>query len=444
MELIDSLFEVIIFLDNFFWSYIGWAFVLFAGLYLTWKSGGLQFRALYNFRRNIKAIYTEANENKDEGIHPFKLYFASVGGMVGLGNIVGISVAMMIGGPGSLFWTVIASFCGMLLKYSEIFLGVKHRIRNNHGGYDGGPMYYLKDAFGKNTFLGRFLASLSAVIICLYAVDTLQFLVLVDRIEETFEINRALVVFGLLIIVVYSSIGGIQRLANICTYVMPVFMLTYIGVSGYIIIYNASILPDFFWLVLKSAFTSQAEIGGFAGSTMILAAYLGMSKTVYSGDIGVGYDSIVQSETRIINPKRQATLAIYSLFTDTFICLMTNVMVGVTGAWYNFNHLKPSDVVASIIGEYFPYSELFFTCLLFFAGFTTLIAFLAAGIKCARYLNPKYGTKIYLMYAVFAFIVFSNVSQDKLLAFMGIISGLLVLINVTGILKLRKEIDFSE
>ena len=443
MEIMNFIFDIIAFLDDFYWSYIGWVLILAVGLYLTWISKGLQFRALFNFRSNIKAIYSEASENKGEGIHPFKLYFASVGGMVGLGNIVGISVAMMIGGPGSIFWTIIASLCGMLLKYSEIFLGVKHRIRNNEGGFDGGPMYYLKDAFGKDTLFGRILPALSAVIICLYGVETLQFLILVDRIEATFEIDRFLVVIGLLAVVIYSSIGGIKRLANICTYIMPGFMLTYIFMSGFIIISNASMLPEFFALIIKSAFTSHAEMGGFAGSTMILAAYLGMSKTVYSGDIGVGYDAIVQSETRIVNPKKQAVLAIYSLLTDTFICLMTNIMVGVTGAWYTLNHMKPSDVVSSIIGDYFPYSELFMTLLLFFAGFTTLIAFLAAGIKCARYLNPRHGKKIYLLYAVFAFIVFSGLSQDKLIAFMGLISGLLVLINVAGILKLRKEIDFK-
>lgn len=443
MEIINSIFELISFLDDFFWSYIGWALILAVGLYLTWISKGLQFRALFNFRRNIKEIYSEASENKGEGIHPFKLYFASVGGMVGLGNIVGISVAMMIGGPGSIFWTIIASLCGTLLKYSEIFLGVRHRIRNKEGGFDGGPMYYLQDAFGKGTFLGRVLPPLTAVIICLYAVETLQFSILVDRLETTFEVNRFAVVIGLLAVVIYSSIGGIKRLANICTYIMPGFMLTYIFMSGFIIISNASILPEFLVLVIKSAFTPHAEMGGFAGSTMILATYLGMSKTVYSGDIGVGYDAIVQSETRIVNPKKQAILAIYSLLTDTFICLMTNLMVGVTGAWYTLNHMKPSDVVSSIIGSYFPYSELFITLLLFFAGFTTLIAFLAAGIKCARYLHPTHGKKIYLMYAVFAFIVFSNVSQDKLIAFMGLISGLLVLINVIGIIKLRKEIDFN-
>jgi len=186
----------------------------------------------------------------------------------------------------------------------------------------------------------------------------------------------------------------------------------------------------------------DAKIGGFLGSTMIMSAYLGISKTVYSGDIGIGYDSIVQSETRVVNPKKQATLAIYALFTDTIICILTNTMIGVTGSWHSLNHLIPSDIVAQLLSTYIPYSDLFMTLLLFFAGFTTIIAYLAAGIKCSQFINPKYGKAIYLTYAIFAFIFFCNFSQVNVMIIMGMLSGLLVLLNVCGILKLKKDIEF--
>ena len=212
--------------------------------------------------------------------------------------------------------------------------------------------------------------------------------------------------------------------------------------AAYIIACNASLLPEFFKTVLESAFTGHAQLGGFVGSSMILSAYLGISKTVYSGDIGIGYDSIVQSETRIVNPHRQATLAIYALFTDTLICILTNTMLGVTGAWYTLNHFAPSDIVAQLLSGYIPYSDLFMTLLLFFAGFTTIIAYLAAGIKCAQFINLKYGKTIYLLYAIFAFIFFCNFSQTNVMIIMGLLSGLLVLLNVSGILRLRQDIEF--
>ncbi len=433
----DYLFNIIDSLNTFYWSYIGWIIICAAGLYFTIISKGFQFRAIFNFRKNIKDILLDGANKNRIGIHPIKLYFASVGGMVGLGNIVGISTALMIGGPGSIFWTIIASVFGMLIKYSEIYLGVKHRVRNNEGGFDGGPMYYLRDAF-KNNYVSCF----AAFLICLYGVETYQFLVLVDRIEHSFEFNRMAVIIVLLVLVLYSSIGGVRRLASICTVIMPIFMIIYVFVALYIIGSNIYILPEFFITVINSAFVGQGPIGGFIGSSMILATYHGMSKTVYSGDIGIGYDSIVQSETNIINPQKQATLAIYALFTDTFICVLTNTMLGVTGAWYKLNHLNETSIVSATIANYFPYSDLFVTLLLFFAGFTTLIAYLTTGMKCAKYISPKYGKIIYLLYAVFAFIFFCNFSQEKVILMMGLLSGILVLINVSGMIKLRKEIKF--
>lgn len=438
MSFVDEIFNLIIYINNLYWSYIGWVLIVIVGTYLTVISRALQFRALFNFRKNLNSILAEAKTGKDSGgIHPLKLYFASVGGMVGLGNIVGISIALMIGGPGSIFWTLIASSFGMLLKYSEIYLGIKYRVKNESGSFDGGPMYYLQKAF--NT---KFFAYAATLLICLYGVETYQFLVLVDRIEHSFDLNRNIVIFALLILVIYTVIGGINRIANICTVLMPIFMIIYMLITIYIVLINIHIVPAFFETVIISAFKGQAPIGGFAGSTMILASYLGVSRTVYSGDIGIGYDSIVQSETRIVNPKKQANMAIYALFTDTLICVLTNTMLGVTGAWYELNHLTPSDLVSTILADYFPYSDLFMTVLLFFAGFTTIIAYLAAGTKCARFICPKYGRIIYLLYAIVSFVLFCSLSQEKVIIFMELISGMLVLINVAGILKLRKELEF--
>ncbi len=436
MSIIDNLFNYINIFQEFYWNYVGWLLICFTGIYLTIKSRGLQFRAIYNFRKNIKAIFADGKGK--EGIHPLKLYFASVGGMVGIGNIVGISVALMIGGPGSIFWTIIASIFGTLLKYSEIYLGVKHRVRNKYGGFDGGPMYYLQDAFKS-----KYTAYLFAIFLCIYGVETPSFVVLVDRIESSFAIDRHLVVFSLLIAVIYSAFGGISRIANICSVIMPVFMISYVIMAIYVIIQNSGYLLEFLGLVLKSAFTGQAGLGGFVGSSMIMAMHYGMSKAVYSGDICIGYDSIVQSETRVTNPEKQATFAIYSLFTDTFICVITNLMLGITGAWYKLQGMRPSDIVSMTFSNYFPYSDIFVTLLLFFAGFTTVIGFLAVGIKCSQFISPKYGRIIYLIYAPLSFIFFSSFSQDKLFIIMDFVSGILVLLSIVGILKLRKEIKFN-
>jgi len=431
-------FDALQTINHYYWSYVGWIIITLTGIYITIHSRGLQFKALFHFRSNIKQIYAIARDSQADGIHPFKLYFASVGGTVGLGNIVYISVAIMIGGPGSIFWMILASLSGMLLKYAEIYLGVKYRVKNEQGGFNGGPMYFLQRAF-----TSKKVAYVFACLLCFYGVEISNFLIIVDRIEYSFDWNRNVIIIVFLAIILYSSLGGIKRLANICSSIMPFFMGIYVLIACYIIGANATYIPSFFKTVCISAFQGHAPLGGFMGSSMILAAYMGVSKTVYSGDIGLGYDAIMQSETCIANPKIQAILAIYALFTDTIICILTNTMLGLTGSWYTLNELAPSDIVAQLLSQYIPYSGFFMTCLLFFAGYTTIIAYLSVGTKCAEFISPKYGKLIYLIYAVFAFIYFCSFSQNKVIVIMELLSGMLVLLNLAGILKLRKEIDFN-
>jgi AGCS family alanine or glycine:cation symporter len=435
----NELFEFLEIANNFFWSYIGFIVICCAGIYFTFKSRGFQFKALKNFKKNIKELIHENKNSDNIGISPFKLYFASVGGMVGMGNIVSISAAVMIGGPGSILWIWVASLFGMLLKYSEIYLGIKYRIRNSSGGYDGGPMFYLSNAFKNKT-----VAYLFAFILCIYGVEIYQFGVLTHYLENTFQVDRTAVIAILLALSFYTVIGGIKRLSEICSIMMPIFMGGYAVICLTIIFSEFSNLPKYISQVLETAFTGQAQVGGFAGSTMLLAAYMGISKAVYSGDIGVGYDSVVQSETRLANPKKQAQIAIYALFTDTFICTLTTLVILVTGGWYTLNGIEDSAIIPTILSTnlHLPYTEYFMAVLLFFAGFTTIIAFYTVGLKSANFLSPKYGKYIYIIYSFFAFIYFANSSSAQASLIMGLTSGLLLIINVFGMLKLRNQIEF--
>ena len=174
-----SIFSVLSTIDSFFWSYIGFSLIVLCGLYFTFQSKGLQFRILASIPSTLKDLHNSAKHNT-QGVPPLRLYFASIGGMIGLGNIVGITTALTIGGPGALVWVWVASFCGMLIKYAEIYLGIKHRVSNAKGGYDGGPMYFLQKAFRGKTF-----ALLSALFLCIYGVEIYQFLIITDTLSHT-------------------------------------------------------------------------------------------------------------------------------------------------------------------------------------------------------------------------------------------------------------------
>jgi alanine or glycine:cation symporter, AGCS family len=435
----DIFFNILGFIDEFFWSYIGFTIICLSGMYLTIKSGGKQFKVLYNFSKTLKDLIDISNDPSKDGLHPIKLLFASVGGMIGIGNIVGVGLAIMIGGPGSIVWMWVASLFGMLIKYSEIYLGVKHRIPDGKGSFNGGPMYFMQDIFKSKIW-----AKLSAILLCIYGVEVLQFNVLVNSFESTFKFDRNIIVAGLLVLTLISVSGGIRRLSDVCTIVMPFFMIIYVVACLYVVSSNASEIPSMLGYMFKSAFAGQSAIGGFAGSSVLYAAYLGSSKAVYSGDIGIGYDAVVQSETRANCAVKQARLSIIALFMDTCICTLSSLTIVSTGAWYKMNNIDPSEVIPEIFKSYFPYSDYFLTSVFFFAGFTTVIAFFVVGLKAAEFLSEKYGRYLYYIYGIASFIFFSYFSVEKIALIMGVTSVFLVILNITAIMKMRNEIRFTD
>lgn len=435
MAIFQTFFTCLSAIDCFFWTYIGFVVLFASGLYLTIISRGVQFKILFSAHKCIKDLYQNSATYSSRGIHPLRLYFASVSGMVGLGNIVGIITAIMIGGPGSLFWLWLANFPSMLVKYSEIYLGIRYRVPNKDGGYDGGPMFYLRKAF-KNPFIPTFVS----VLLCIYGVEVFQFNVVAETVSKTLNWNKYIVIALLLGGVFYSVIGGIRRLSQICSLLMPIFIVAYFGMCLWIIICNASALPSVLLTVFHSAFSGHAAIGGFAGSTAMMAAQQGISRSVYSGDIGIGYDSIIQAETRAVLPQQQARLGIFSLLTDGLICTMSMLVVLVTGIWTTA--LEPSQYVAQALARYFPCADIFMAIFLFIAGFTTIIAYLSVGLKSASSLKGRKGRYMYLAYAAFAFVFFSFFEQEKVLLIMSISAGILIICNISGILRLIPFIKF--
>ena len=435
--MIESFFAGLEAVDDFFWSYLGFMIVVAAGIYFTAKSKFFQFRTLANPKQMVADL--RASSDKEAcGTSPIRLYFASVGGMIGIGNIVGVITSLVLGGPGALLWLWVASFAGMLIKYAEIYLGVRHRVKNDRGGYDGGPMYYLREAFNS-----KVISTVVCVLLCIYGVEVYQFVVVTDTMVNVLDVNRYLVIAVLLGMTLFTALGGVKRLANICSVMMPGFMMAYVLMCLYVIGVNIELLPGIVKTVIDSAFNGHAAVGGFAGSTVIAAAQYGIARAVYSGDIGIGYDATIQSETKCNKPEYQARVAIFALLSDSIICTMSMLVVLMTGIWKTTEKMLPSEFVAKALSIYFPYIEIFMGVLLFLAAFTTIIAFFTVGMKCARFLSNKWGEKLYTVYAMAAFVFFSFFDQTKVMLIMNVCAGMLMLLNITGIWKMRKEIKFK-
>jgi len=431
-----SFFGFLRWLESFYWGYIGFGLAIAIGLFLTYKSKGYQFSVICNIKKYIKILFSDASSN-GEGVHPIRLYFASIGGMVGLGNMVSVVTVVTIGGPGGVFWMWIAGFAGMLIKYSEIYLGIKYRKKNSKGSYDGGPMYYLKEAFHS-----KYVAKLFCVLLCIYCVDVFQFTVLTDHVTSFSKLDKKIVVFALLAIIIYNAIGGVKRLATLCVTVMPIFLVSYLVLCFIVIAKNYNELIAIFPMIFKSAFTGHAAVGGFLGSAFVIAAQEGIKRAVYSGDIGIGYDSIVQSETRATKPESQARIGIFGLFSDMIICTTTCLVLLSTGYWKSDLGIENSEYIPKIFASLFDFSDIFIIALYFVVATMTVVGYFVTGIKAAKYLNEKWGPVIYIIYASSILVFLSFYKQNDVILLMSLTGGLLMAINLIGIFKLRNKIEF--
>ena len=434
--MIATFSDIIYGFENFLWMFIGVPAVLLLGLILTIESKGAQFR---NLPAAVKAFasFFKKTEKKTKGISPLKAFFACIGGSVGVGNVVGVCTAIQIGGPGALFWLWITAFAGAIVKYSEVYLGMKYRITDSTGNYSGGPMFYLRQAIDK-----PWVSSTVCVLLCLYGVEIFQFSVVTKNIALNLDLNLWAVVGVMLALVLFAGSGGVRRVGSISSALIPVFVTCYVGMGAWVIFNHIGQMPEIFSNVFSSAFSGHAALGAFSGSTIMATMSQGVRRGCYTGDIGIGYASVIHSETNVTIPEKQALLVIFEIFMDTFlICSSSVAVVLATGVWQE--PLEGSLLVQTALGRYFPYMHYFMPFFLFLVGYATINAYFCVGIKCAEYLMPKIGRRVYQAYAVGILIAFSFFDTTLAQSVMAIAGGLLLVMNSVGIFMLRKKISFN-
>jgi AGCS family alanine or glycine:cation symporter len=267
--------------------------------------------------------------------------------------------------------------------------------------------------------------------------------VLTHSVSTNWQIEHLWVVLAFLALILYTVLGGIKRVGRICSLLMPVFTGLYVVMGLYVISHHLPELPALLGNVFKSAFSGHAELGGFVGSTIMLSMQQGISRAVYAADIGIGYDSIIQSETNVEQIENQARLSMLGVFIDNLVCTCTLLIALTSGFWKYSPMIDPALVIQNALAVYFPGQDFFMPVFLFVLVYTTLISYLLVGFKCARFLHPRYGEKIYLGFAVFFLLFFSFFDQSKALLAMSLAGCLLLCINLLGILRLRNEISFS-
>lgn len=378
--------------------------IMGTGIFLTIRLGVLQFRKLGSALKHM--VKNEADG--DGEVTSFGALCTAMAATIGTGNIVGVATAVVAGGPGALFWMVLAACFGMATKYSEGVLSIKYRIFKPDGKVLGGPFYYIENGMGQKW---KWLAKLFAIFgmgAGLLGIGTItQVNGIASATQGFFDPNNQYTVelFGreYSIVVVITAIaasaltalvviGGIKRIASVTTIIVPFMAIAYVLICVCILIANFREIPGAIADVLASAFGLRAVAGGALGALM-LAMQKGVARGIFSNEAGLGSAPIAAAAAQTKEPVRQGMISMTGTFIDTIvICTMTGLTIMVTGA-YDIaveKGLEGVQVTALAFGHGLPWPTqtggfILMLCLSFFA-FTTILGWDYYSERCLDYL----------------------------------------------------------
>ena len=406
-------------INSFVWGLPMMALILGVGIYLSVRCGFPQFRHFIHIMKNTAGKITEKSEKKEGSVSPFKAMCTALAASIGTGNIAGVSGAIAIGGPGAIFWMWVSALFGMCTKFSEVTLAVKFREKNEQGDWVGGPMYYITNGLGKKW---KFLSVLFAIFGALAAfgignmtqINTIagtvntaisQFIPTTESQQNIIAWVVAIICAAICAIVI---IGGIQRLADVTSLMVPVMAVIYIAASLIVIILNIPEIPGVLAAIVKGAFAPSSVAGGLAGVGIKTAITKGVGRGIFSNEAGLGSAPIAHAAANVDHPVKQGIYGVFEVFMDTIVvCTMTALVVLLGVGIENIEFGTDIGANLTIMG----FQSVFgggisavavAICLSLFA-LSTVLTWALYGSRCVEYLLGMKASKVYkVIFCLFA------------------------------------------
>ena len=324
----DALLQLVQTINMYLSDYILIVLLVGTGLYFSIRTKFVQVRCFKEGWRRVFGNFSLRGGKHGGGMSSFQALATAVAAQVGTGNIVGACGAILIGGPGAIFWMWIIAFFGMATIYAEAVLAQKTRIVQPDGTVLGGPVYYIKTAF-KGGF-GKFLAGFFAVAIIL-ALGFMGSMVQSNSIGESCQNAFGVPswVMGLIVAIVAGIIfiGGVQRLASVTEKLVPVMAILYVVGGLIVILARIRYVPETFGMIFRYAFVPNAIIGGSVGYAIKTAISQGVKRGLFSNEAGMGSTPHAHAMAEVKDPHEQGTVAMIGVFIDTFIVLTMTARV---------------------------------------------------------------------------------------------------------------------
>ncbi|MBQ2830299.1 MAG: sodium:alanine symporter family protein [Oscillospiraceae bacterium] len=434
-------------INGFVWGAPAMVLILGVGLWLTIGTGFVQFRRFgYAMRNTIGKAFIKV-EAKEGSVSPFTAMCTALAATVGTGNIAGVSGAIAIGGPGAVFWMWLSALFGMATKFSEVTLSIKYRERNAKGEWVGGPMYYIKNGLGpKFKWLGVIFAifgSLAAFGIGNIAqVNTIASTVsgAIQNFAPDLNVSTSSLIIGVICAVLTAVVllGGVKRIGDVCTLLVPVMAIIYIVSSLVVVACNIDQVPAVFRAIFVGAFSPEAAAGGLAGVGISTAIKKGVGRGIFSNEAGLGSAPIAHAAADVDHPVKQGIYGIFEVFADTIvICTLTAMVVllgnGIEGIEYgnDIGAQLAINGMSSVFGG--SASAVVVAVGLSLFAFSTVLSWGLYGTRCVEFLFGDKSARVFQI--LFSAMAIASATVDLKLAWdiSDTLNGLMAIPNLIGV-----------
>ena len=434
--------------NNFIWGVPAMICIIGVGLYLSIRMRFLQIRKFPYSMKVTLGRMMKKKEASDGALTPFQAVCTALAATVGTGNVAGVAGAIAIGGPGAVFWMWISALLGMCTKFAEVTLAVHFRETNAQGDLVGGPMYYIKNGLDKKWHFLAYLFAAFGVLAVFGTGNATQVNTITTAIDsalssfnvlpaDAVKLVNLIIGVALAIIIALILIGGIKRIGNVTSKLVPFMAIMYIVLALGVIFFHIKSVPAVFASIIEGAFHPASVTGGVVGS-FFMSMKRGVSRGIFSNEAGLGTGSIAHACADTKKPVKQGFFGIFEVFVDTIIiCTMTALVILCSGVSVNYGEAAGAELtISGFTAVYGSWVSIFTAVAMCCFAFSTIIGWGLYGTRCIEFLFGSRSNKPFMVLYSLTAIVGATMNLGLMWSIAETFNGLMVIPNLIAVFLL--------
>lgn len=434
--------------NNFIWGVPAMICIIGVGLYLSIRTRFLQIRKFPYAIKVTLGRMMKKKEASDGALTPFQAVCTALAATVGTGNVAGVAGAIAIGGPGAVFWMWISALLGMCTKFAEVTLAVHFRETNAQGDLVGGPMYYIKNGLDKKWHFLAYLFAAFGVLAVFGTGNATQVNTITTAIDsalssfnvlpaDAVKLVNLIIGVALAIIIALILIGGIKRIGNVTSKLVPFMAIMYIVLALGVIVFHIKSVPAVFASIIEGAFHPASVTGGVVGS-FFMSMKKGVSRGIFSNEAGLGTGSIAHACADTKKPVKQGFFGIFEVFVDTIIiCTMTALVILCSGVSVNYGEAAGAELtISGFTAVYGSWVSIFTAVAMCCFAFSTIIGWGLYGTRCIEFLFGSRSNKPFMVLYSLTAIVGATMNLGLMWSIAETFNGLMVIPNLIAVFLL--------